>query len=90
MPTTNEENIYKIVVSLNPKKATGNDLSPSAVVVKSAGILSKPLTDVINATIYKGVFPANAKLASVKPIYTKRSCLDVSNYRKVLLVHSPK
>ena len=42
MPTANEENIYKILVSLNPKKAAGNDLIPPKVVFKSAGILSKP------------------------------------------------
>ena len=55
MPTTNEKNIFKILVSLNPKKATGNDdLIPPKVVVNLAGILSKPLTDVINAKISKG------------------------------------
>ena len=35
MPTANEENIYKIIVSLDPKKAAGNDWIPSKVVVKS-------------------------------------------------------
>ena len=78
MPAANEENIYKILVSLNPKKAAGNDLIPPKIVVKSAGILSKPLTDVINTTITKGIFPSDAKLASVKPIYKKGSRLDLS------------
>ena len=41
MPTANEENIYKILVSLNPKKVTGCYLIPPKVVVKSTGILSK-------------------------------------------------
>ena len=77
MPTANEEDIYKILVSLNPKQAAGNDLIPPKVVVKSAEILSKPLTDVINATISKGIFPSNAKLASVKPIYKRGSRLEV-------------
>ena len=86
MPTANEENIYKILVSLNPKKAAGNDLIPPKVVVKSAEMLSKPLTDVINATITKGIFPSNAKLASVKPIYKKGSRLDVSNYRPISVI----
>ena len=44
---------------------------------------AKPLTDVINATIDKGIFPSNAKLASVKPTYKKGSRLDVSNYRPI-------
>ena len=86
MPTANEENIYKIFVSLNPKKAAGNDLIPPKVVVKAAEILSKPLTDVINATISKGIFPSNAKLASVKPMYKKGSRLDVSNYRPISVI----
>ena len=63
MPAANEENIYKILVSLIPKKAAGNDLISPKIVVKSAVILSKPLTDVIYATITKGIFPSNAKLA---------------------------
>ena len=86
MPAANEENIHKILASLDPKKAAGNDLIPPKVVVKSAGILSKPLTDVINATITKGIFPSNAKLASVKPIYKKGSRLDVSNYRPISVI----
>ena len=56
MPTANEENIYKILVSLNPKKAAGNDLIPLKVVVKSAEILSKPLTVVINSTFNEVCF----------------------------------
>ena len=46
MPITNEDNIYKILASLNPKKAAGNDLIPPKVVSRSAGILCKPLTNV--------------------------------------------
>ena len=77
MPAANEENIHKILASLDPKKAAGNDLIPPKVVVKSADILSKALTDVINATITKGIFPSNAKLASVKPICKNGSRLEV-------------
>ena len=40
----------------------------------------------INATISKGIFPSNAKLASVKPIYKKGSRLDVSNYRPISVI----
>ena len=43
MPTANEDNIYKILATLNPKKAPGNDLIPPKVVARSAGILCKPL-----------------------------------------------
>ena len=59
---------------------------PPKVVVKSAEILSKPLTDAINASITKGIFPSNAKLASVKPIYKKGSRLDVTNYRPISVI----
>ena len=65
MPDSNEENIFKILVSLDSKNAAGNDL----ILPKSAEILFKPLTDVTNATITKGIFSCNTKLASVKPIY---------------------
>ena len=64
MPTANEDNIYNILASLNHKKAAGNDWISPKVVSRSAGISCKPLTDVINATIDKGIFPTNAKVAS--------------------------
>ena len=78
MPTANEEDIYKILVSLNPKQAAGNDLIPPKVVVKSAEILSKRYLG--------GIFPSNAKLASVKPINKKGSRLDKSNYRPISVI----
>ena len=56
MPDANEKNIHKIV---DPKKAAGSNLIPSNVVFKSAEILSKPLADVINATINKEIFPSS-------------------------------
>ena len=67
MASAKEENEYIILVSLNPKKATGNHLIPPKVFVKLAEILSMPLTDVMNPTITNGIYPSNAKLASVKP-----------------------
>ena len=42
MPTANEVNIFEILVSVNPKNATGNDLIPSKVVIESLCILSNP------------------------------------------------
>ena len=51
-----------------------------------SSLLSKLLTNVINATITKGIFPSNAKLANVKPIYKKGSRLDVSNYRPISVI----
>ena len=42
--------------------------------------------DVINATITKGIFPYNANLANVKPIYKKGFRLDVFNYRPVSVI----
>ena len=40
----------------------------------------------INSTISKGIFPSNAKLASVKPLYKKGSRLDVSKYRPISVI----
>lgn len=70
MPNANEESIYKILTA-------ENDLIPPIVAVKSAEILSKALTNVMNTKISMGIFPSNAKLASAKPIYRKGSKLDI-------------
>ena len=64
--TTSE--IYKLLKNIDDKKATGTDTIPPKRVKISAEVLSQPLADAINNSISKGVFPDNAKIASVSPI----------------------
>ena len=71
---------------MNPKKSAGSDKIPPKIVIKSAKYLSKPLTEIINATITQEKFPDNAKLTRLTPIYKNPkdgSRLQSTNYRPV-------
>ena len=86
MPLAKEGNIKRILSNLDPKKAPGSDKIPPKIVIRSAEILSKPLTKIINATITEQKFPENAKLTRVTPIYKKPqngSRLKSTNYRPI-------
>ena len=64
--TTSE--VYELVKNIDHKKATGTDKFPPKLVKISSEVLSQPLADAINNSISKGVFPDNAKIASVSPV----------------------
>ena len=86
MPLAKEGSIKRILLNLDPRKAPGSDKIPPKIVIRSAEILSKPLTKIINATITRQKFPDNAKLTRVTPIYKNPkdgSRLKSTNYRPI-------
>ena len=85
--TTSE--IYKLLKNIDDKKATGTDKIPPKLVKISAEVLSQPLANVINNSISKGVFPDNAKIASVSPIDKQSDDKNkVSNFRPVSVLNT--
>ena len=72
--TTSE--IYKLLKNIDDKKATGTDKIPPKLVKISAKVLSQPLADAINNSISKGVFPDNAKIASISSNDKQSQILD--------------
>ena len=85
--TTSE--IYKLLKNIDDKKATGTDKIPPKLVKISAKVLSQPLADAINNSISKGVFPDNAKIASVPPIDKQSDDKNkVSNFRPVSVLNT--
>ena len=65
------------------------DKIPLKLVKTSAEVLSQPLADAINNSISKGVFPDNAKIASVFPIHKQSDDKSkVSNFRLVSVVNT--
>ena len=63
-------------------------ISPKLVKI-SDQILSQPLTDAINNSISNGVFPDNAKIASVSPIDKHSDDKNqVSNFRPVSVLNT--
>ena len=84
--TTSE--IYKLLKNIDDKKATGTDKIPPKLVKISAKVLSQPLADAINSNISKGVFPGNAKIASVSPIDKQSDDKNKSNFRPVRVLNT--
>ena len=83
IPTATSEQINKIIKELNAKKATGPDKIPPKTFRLSANIINSYLTNIINSDLLKDSFSGDGKTASVRPIFKKKECDKIENYRPV-------
>ena len=83
IPTAKIEDINKIIKNVNPKKATGPDKIPPKIVKLSANIIDSHLMNIINIDLSNNSFSNEAKVATVRPIYKKKSRDKIENYRPV-------
>ena len=76
--------VRKLLKEIDVEKALGVDTFPPKLIKISADIIAEPLTQVINCCLRQGIFPGNAKIASVVPFDKgKPDKYDVLNYRPV-------
>ena len=61
--TTSE--VKKLLKEIDIKKAAGVDTIPPKLIKIGADIIAEPLTQAINCCLRQGIFPDNAKIASV-------------------------
>ena len=66
---TNENEVAKILHSLNPKKATGPDKIPPKPVKMAKPVISVTIAGMINNSIETGTFPDALKKADVTPVF---------------------
>ena len=71
MLTTSEREVKKILKKLSTEKSARVDTIPSKLVGLATNYLAGPLSQSINNSIKKGMFPNNAKIALVTPIDKK-------------------
>lgn len=85
-PVDNDE-INKIIESLNIKKATGND-GISAKVIKAVNEkITPPLVLLINNIFASACYPDNLKEAVIRPIYKHEGDkFDIENYRPIAIL----
>ena len=84
--TSNEINL--ILKSLNTKKASGTDKTPTKLVKLASDFLSTPLATAINNSLASSKFPDIAKVVTVIPIDKKTDHkYDVSNFWPVRLLN---
>ena len=78
-----EDEIYKILLSIKHGKSTGEDKIPPKFVKATADILVKPFTKMINKSIKECFFPTRAKVATILPLFKCSERILKNNYRPV-------
>ena len=85
VPTTSDE-ISDLIHNLKSSKSVGPCSIPTRIMKISKEIISLPLSQLINDSISKGLFPNICKLAQVIPIFKNDSRLLCTNYRPISLL----
>ena len=80
-----EEEISKILTSLNAWKAMGPDGIHPAVLKNCSNEVATPLRKIFQSSIDQGKLPTDWKRANVTPIFKKGLRTEASNYRPVSL-----
>ena len=84
-PTTPAD-IESLINCIKPNKAIGPNSIPTKILKEFKTELSEPLSDMINVSFNKGIFPDFLKVANVVPIHKKGEKLDPNNYRPISLL----
>ena len=84
--STNKEEIYEIISSLNSNKSCKPNSIPTKVLHLFQDQITNHLATICNLSFSTGIFSAILKTAKVIPIHKKNSKLEVSNYRPISLL----
>ena len=81
-----EEDVKKILLSLDTSKTAGIDQIPATFLRDGAEVLALPLENIMNLSIKLSTFPEECKIAKLKPIFKKSARTDPKNYRPISLL----
>ena len=87
-PKAEVADINALLKQTDPKKATGPDTIPPKLVKISVNLIEKHLCNIINMDIENYNVPDNTKVATVRPIYKKKSRNELENYRPISLLNA--
>ena len=82
------EDVNKLIRNLKPKESAGYDGISLKMLKLIAPSIVKPLTLIINQSLFTGAFPEKLKMAKVIPLFKKDDRLLMDNYRPVSLLTS--
>ena len=83
---TSANDISDLICSLDSSKSVGPCSIPTKILKIARKIVSLPLTELINNSISKGIFPDVCKLAQVIPTFKNDSRLLCNNCRPISLL----
>ena len=83
---TTEEEVQKILKSLDISKSNGPDGISNRLLKQTAAAIAKPLSIIFNLSLSSSKFPTDWKKANVSPIYKKNDRQNDSNYRPISLL----
>ena len=83
---TTPTDIESSINCIKPNKAIGPNSIPTKILKEFKTELSEPLSDIINVSVNKGIFPDFLKVAKVIPIHKKGEKIDPNNYRYTSLL----
>lgn len=85
-PVIQPVDVYEILISLDPNKATGPDGIGNRLLKESAVPIASPMSHLFNFCLSLGHFPDCWKVANVIPVYKKNDPLLCTNYRPISLL----
>ena len=83
---TSDDEILKIILSLDESKSNGPSSIPGRLLKTAAPYIILPLCKLINFSFHTGVFPDSIKVAKVVPTFKSGSSQDINNYRPISLL----
>ena len=81
--SASQQEIIDLVNDLRSGTAAGYDTISVSIAKESIGIISEPLTHIINLSIQSGIVPDRMKIARVIPIFKSGDSSLLTNYRPV-------
>ncbi|XP_072771248.1 uncharacterized protein [Nerophis lumbriciformis] len=83
--TVQEHSVRRVLLAVNPRKATGPDGVPGKVLRTCAHQLAPPLTRIFNLSLAQAVIPSCLKSSTIIPVPKKSPITSLNDYRPVAL-----
>ena len=83
---TDEDEIIKIIVSLQSKKSAGADGISPQLLKKCCEQVHQPIKHMMNLSLKTSIVPDKLKIAKVIPVHKKEDKSDPGNYRPISLL----
>ena len=84
--TVSDNEVFKILKSLNVAKANGPDNISNKLLRETATAIASPLASIFNKSLSSGQFPDEWKRANVVPVFKKENRQIIKNYRPISLL----